>query len=83
MSSYIQKWDRYCTLEATALRESGTKPSLRIFIKFFLIKPKWWFLKTYFRHSGFKDGFAGFVFSLFSSLRFWLIYIKLYEQTRN
>jgi (heptosyl)LPS beta-1,4-glucosyltransferase len=83
MSSYIQKWDRYCTFEATVLKQSGKKISFTMFINFFIVKPKWWFFKTYFRHLGFQDGFVGFVFSLFSSIRFWLIYIKLYEQTKN
>lgn len=35
-------------------------------------------LKAYIRHKGFMDGFPGFVFALFSSLRFPIAYIKLW-----
>jgi hypothetical protein len=35
---------------------------------------------TYFRHKGFVDGLPGFVFSLMSSMRFPVIYGKLWER---
>jgi len=70
---YLARWNRYTTFEAEKLAKEGKK--LNFFVYFF-IKPHWWFLKTYFRHKGFMDGFPGFVFSLFSSIRFWSIYVK-------
>jgi len=72
-SRYLLRWDRYTTFDAQTAVKEGKKLS---FINYFIIKPKIWFLKTYFRHKGFMDGFPGFVFSLFSSIRFWAIYIK-------
>jgi hypothetical protein len=51
-------------------------------MQYFIIKPKIWFLMTYFRHKGFQDGFAGFVFSLFSAIQNWATYIKLVELSR-
>ncbi len=79
-SRYLLRWDRYTTFDAeTAVRE-GKKLN---FISYFIIKPKIWFLKTYFRHKGFMDGFPGFVFSLFSAIRFWVIYIKYFQMTRK
>lgn len=80
---YIKKWSRYARLEARLLYKLDTKPSIINFIKYMIVYPKWWFLKTYFRHKGFVDGFPGFVFSLFSSLRYWVTYIRLYELTRK
>ncbi|HLL60115.1 MAG TPA: glycosyltransferase family 2 protein, partial [Candidatus Nitrosocosmicus sp.] len=74
-SSYIEKWDRYNTQEAELLRNSNIQPSTFNLLKYFVVLPKLWFLKTYFRHKGFQDGFAGFVFSLFSAIRYWGIYI--------
>jgi len=80
---YLRKWVQYSSHEADLLIEKKMKPSFWLFVKYFVIKPKLWFLKTYFRHKGFYDGFAGFVFALFSSLRFLVIYIKLYEKNRS
>jgi glycosyltransferase involved in cell wall biosynthesis len=73
---YLNKWGRYTSLEAENLKKQGFKPSFFNFIKYFFILPKIWFFKTYFRQLGFLDGFPGFVFSLFSAIRYWGIYIK-------
>jgi len=80
---YLRKWIQYCDHEADLLLAKKTNLSLKLFLTYCILYPKWWFLKTYFRHKGFADKFPGFVFSLFSALRFIAIYIKLYEkQTR-
>jgi glycosyltransferase involved in cell wall biosynthesis len=71
-SRYLMRWDRYTTLEVERMTK-GTKLS---FFEFFCWKPKITFLSMYFRHKGFMDGFPGFVFALFSSIKFWVIYIK-------
>lgn len=78
-SEYLHKWNRYTTLEAKNLKKQGFKPSVWNFIKYFFILPNIWFFKTYLRHLGFLDGFAGFAFSLFSAIRYWGIYIKAGE----
>ena len=80
-SRYLLRWDRYTSFDAEELAKSIQYPvfsiqNLLIGINYFIIKPIHWFLKTYFRHKGFMDGFPGFVFSLFSSIRFWVIYVK-------
>lgn len=79
-SEYLKKWDRYSQLEATLLMKKKVIPSFIMGINYFLIQTPSWFFLSYIRHRGYTDGFAGFVFALFSSLRFWLIYILLYEQ---
>jgi len=76
-SRYIYRWNKYTTFEAEKLAKNGTKLSL---VDYFFIKPTWWFFKTYFRHKGFMDGFPGFIFSLFSSIRFWVIYVKWWNK---
>lgn len=73
---YLTRWNRYTTLDASLLAEKGEKIG---FISYFFIKPKLTFLSMYFRHKGFMDGFPGFVFALFSSIRFWAVYIKFYS----
>lgn len=80
-SRYLMRWDRYTTFDAEELAKKGV--GLGTFLNYFFIKPLVWFLKTYFRHKGFMDGFPGFVFSLFSSIRFWVIYIKAWSIKRT
>jgi glycosyltransferase involved in cell wall biosynthesis len=71
-SRYLMRWDRYTTLEV----ERMPKDIHLSFFKYIIWKPKITFFLMYFRHKGFMDGFPGFVFALFSSLRFYVIYIK-------
>lgn len=82
-NEYLNKWSRYAILEAKMLYKKGVRPSVYNFILYMGIYPKWWFFWTYIRHKGFADGFAGFIFSLFSALRFWVTYTKLYEFSRQ
>lgn len=62
-SIYIDGLNRYTDLLATQIKNPN-------FFTYFFIKPIFWFLKAYIRHKGFMDGFPGFIFALFSSLRF-------------
>lgn len=71
-SRYLMRWDRYTSLEV----EKMSKDTKLSFLKYFLWYPNKTFFLMYFRHKGFMDGFPGFVFALFSSIRFWVIYIK-------
>lgn len=76
-SNYIKRWNRYTTLQASQLREQKFSANIISFLDYVLLKPFFWFIKAYLRHKGFMDGFPGFVFALFSSLRFPIIYFKL------
>jgi len=78
-SLYLLRANRYTTLLAQELQEKKTKINFVNFLNFYLFKPVWWFLKTFFRHRGYVDGFAGFVFSFYSGLRFPIAYTKYYE----
>ena len=77
---YLSKWNRYNNFIAGQIKEDLVKRGLayRIFagIKYLILSPTYWFLLTYFRHKGFYDSWQGFVFSLFSALRFPVSYIK-------
>lgn len=79
---YLRKWIQYSDFEADTLFKKKVKPSFILAIKYCFLYPKYWFLKTYFRHKGFRDGFAGFIFSWFSGLRYMATYIKLYEKNK-
>jgi len=86
-SRYLMRFDRYTTFDAEELLKKYPKEKLTkvkevfLFIDYFFFKPLVWFLKTYIRHKGFLDGFPGFVFCLFSSIRFWVIFIKFKVKT--
>lgn len=75
-SHYLLHFRRYTDIFADELREQNMKINLLQTLNYLLIKPISWFLSTYLRHKGFVDGFAGFVFSFFSALRFPMAYIK-------
>ena len=75
-SHYLLRFNRYTSLDADKLYRAGKRPS----INYLLFKPVGWFFMTYFRHKGLVDGLPGFTFSLMSSLRFPVIYFKLWEK---
>ncbi len=76
-SRYFMRWQRYTALAATQMKAANIKCyNPTIAIKYLLILPIWWFILTYVRHKGFMDSWQGFVFSLFSALRFPVSYIK-------
>jgi len=80
---YLMRWNRYTSFDAGLLAKEKRKLNFLDFINYFLIKPKVWFFMTFFRHKGFMDGFPGFVFSLFSAIRFWAIYVKAWNLLQN
>lgn len=82
-SRYLSRNNRYTTLIAKQLTKQKQKINPISFVVFFLIKPTLWFIKTYIRHKGFVDGFSGFVFAWYSSLRFPIAYIKYWESTKT
>lgn len=83
-SQYMQRFNKYTSLLAFQLKESGIKKNAFSFVDYVIIKSSFWFFKAYFRHRGYIDGFPGFVFALFSSLRFPVAYIKLWiDESRD
>ncbi len=75
-SDYLERFNRYTDLLALQMKEAGFKANIFSFLNFIFLKPTIWFIKVYIRHRGYVDGFSGFIFSLFSSLRFPVSYIK-------
>ena len=82
-SAYLAKWNRYNILFADEIHVSRKQMNVAQkclqAVGFLFLKPAHWFLTTYLRHKGFVDGWAGFVFSLFSSLRFPVSYMKSFS----
>jgi glycosyltransferase involved in cell wall biosynthesis len=69
-SRYYKRWQRYILLDAEGLNYKST------FINYIFIKPISTFFSMYIRHKGFMDGWQGFVFAFFSSVRFIVIFFK-------
>jgi len=79
-AAYLDKWNKYNNLLAIQIRKNISSKNLIFSIlygfEYILLKPAYWFLSAYIRHKGFMDLWPGFVFSLFSALRFPVSYIK-------
>jgi hypothetical protein len=73
---YLQRNNRYITLLAKDLHEQHIGKNPITATKYLVVLPTWWFLLTFFRHKGFLDSWQGFVFSLYSALRFPKAYLK-------
>lgn len=79
-SNYVFKWRRYNSIFADQINDEKKKKNAFarawMFPNYLIIKPIYWFVWTYGRHKGFVDSWQGFVFCLFSALRFPTSYIK-------
>lgn len=82
-SEYMIRFNRYTDLFSKQLEQAKLKITIFSFVDYILLKPLLWFLKAYFRHRGYVDGFPGFVFALFSSLRFPVAYLKYWNNYAN
>lgn len=71
---YFLRFGRYTDFIADQLAKQ--RKTIIIGIDYIFIKPIYWFLLVYFRHKGFMDSWQGFLFALFSALRFPVAYIK-------
>ena len=74
-SEYMMRFNRYTTLLASQIKNPG--------VDYLFIKPIFWFVKAYIRYRGYVDGFPGFIFALFSALRFPIVYIKYWSNHEN
>lgn len=77
---YLKKWNFYNNFYAMQIKEEQKNKNIlqKIFyaLMYLFVRPAHWLLTTFIRHKGFYDLGQGFVFSLFSALRFPISYIK-------
>lgn len=78
-SEYLIRFNRYTDLFSTQLEQTKLRINISSFLSFIFFQPLFWFIKAYFRHRGYVDGFSGFVFALFSSFRFPVGYLKYWN----
>lgn len=83
-SHYLLRWQRYTDLMVQELGKKNRQNNLIVLFcqgfSYVFFEPAHWFLLTYFRHKGFLDSWQGLVFSLFSSLRFPVAYLKYFRK---
>lgn len=82
-SVYITKDNRYSTLTAMEMKEKRLPLNLFIFFKYVIWEPHKVFFSLYLRHRGFLDGFAGFVFALYSGLHQMTAFVKYWEMKNS
>lgn len=78
-SRYLERANRYTSLTASQMAKDNLSRSIGSVINYLFVKPIWVFLMLFFRHKGFMDGFAGFVWSLMSALHWPIAYMKYLE----
>lgn len=80
---YLLRWDRYTDLLRDELIEKHVGYNPVVALQYLILLPSWWFVFTYGRHKGFMDGWQGFVFSFFSSIRFPISYGKYLASSKK
>ncbi len=81
-SRYLMRANRYTQQTAQNYSKQDVKKDTATFFYYCVIKPLAIFLKLYFRHKGYQDGFRGFVWAFFSGAHVFFAYVKyLYNQT--
>ena len=78
---YIVGFNRYSTFISLQMQDSHQSLGVFPAINYLFIKPLFTFLKIYFRHRGYVDGYPGFVFALFSGLIHPVAYIKYWQSS--
>ncbi len=73
---YIKRNNRYVLHLAREMAEKGEGGGVKGFFEYVIFKPLEWFVKTFFLYEGFLDGWRGFLFSFFSSIRFARAYFR-------
>ena len=75
LESYLEKINRYTTLEQVRFQEKNR--SFSLFVLFF--RPVGEFIKIYFLKKGFLDGTLGFIFAVLHAFYKFMQHAKLYE----
>jgi glycosyltransferase involved in cell wall biosynthesis len=76
LKRYLSRLNRYTDLKARELGEEKVSKGVLSFLLFTIYHPLVTFFKLYFRHLGFLDGGAGFLWSFFSAMHFPIAYYK-------
>lgn len=76
---YLMRSNRYTSLERDIMLKKE-KDNFIILLKYLFIKPFLTFFSIFIRHRGYKDGFPGFIFALYSGIHWATSYVKFWEK---
>ncbi len=76
---YFEKFNLYTSFEARRMKEEGRRISWWNLPEVFFLRPAGFFLKSFLLQKGWKDGFYGYLVSLYSAFYVLVKYMKLYE----
>jgi glycosyltransferase involved in cell wall biosynthesis len=76
---FVRKWNHYTSFKASQWFDEKMGISIPTSFRYLIFQPLYTFCLLYFRHRGYVDGFAGFVFAAMSGLYFPVSYLKLWE----
>lgn len=79
-AKYLDGFNRYSSLAASQMQTQHAPLGVFPAVNHLVIKPLVTFLKIYFRHLGFVNGYPGFIFALFSGLIYPVAYIKYWQR---
>lgn len=80
--TYLEKFIRYTTFKSQQYEADNLAINFFNSFKYIFLKPAWTFLLMFFRHKGFVDGMAGFVFAFMSGLHHSISYLQYYERKK-
>jgi hypothetical protein len=83
LSRYLARNRRYVDLLAKDLKNDNLKINMLNFYLYTIHYPLITFFSLFFRHKSILDGYRGFIWSFFSSLRFSRAYIRYWKQTKT
>ncbi|KKP94031.1 MAG: Lipopolysaccharide biosynthesis glycosyltransferase [Parcubacteria group bacterium GW2011_GWA1_36_12] len=80
---YLKRAQRYIGETSENISKADPGRGINQIIFYMLIKPSLTFLNLYFRHRGYRDGFRGFVWSVFSGAHHFYAYTKYWHQSEK
>jgi glycosyltransferase involved in cell wall biosynthesis len=80
---YLWRNNRYTELIAKDLKADKIPKNILSLLLYCIYKPLYTFSDLYFRHKGILDGYRGFIWCFFSSLRFPISYIKYWNMNTS
>lgn len=80
LNRYLARLNRYTDLQAEELAVRRVPKNFPYLLYYAILKAKFTFFSLFIRHAGFKDGMRGFIWSMFSAMRFPIAYFKYWTK---
>ncbi|MDR0462629.1 MAG: glycosyltransferase, partial [Pseudomonadales bacterium] len=81
LATYLRKFNTYTSFKALQMKEEELPINRKTYREYVYRKPRSTFFSLYFRHRGYVDGLAGFVFAVGSAWHHRVAYLKYLESS--